>query len=86
MITVYVLTSENGRIYIGQTNDINRRLTEHNRGQTSSTKRGGGVWRIVHSENCENRTIATQREKALKSSRGRSWIREVVLRPSVDGR
>ena len=36
---VYVLESEiDGRLYKGQTSDIEKRLTEHNSGKTKSTK------------------------------------------------
>ena len=36
---VYVLESEiDGRLYKGQTRDINKRILEHNSGKTKSTK------------------------------------------------
>ena len=36
---VYILQSKkNGRFYIGSTNDINRRLEQHNKGLVISTK------------------------------------------------
>lgn len=39
MYYVYILQSEkSGRYYIGSTNDLNRRLIEHNSGQTKSLK------------------------------------------------
>jgi putative endonuclease len=39
MFCVYVLKSEkDGGMYIGKTNDLKRRLAEHNSGQTQSTK------------------------------------------------
>ena len=51
---VYVLRSEaTGKVYVGQTNDMERRLREHNdpnyRG-TLHTKRNKGPWALVHSE------------------------------------
>ena len=42
MFTVYVLkNNKTGRHYIGSTNDLVRRLLEHNRGHTRSTRQGG---------------------------------------------
>ena len=39
MYFVYVLKSENNwRFYVGMTENIERRLTEHNSGKTKSTK------------------------------------------------
>jgi len=67
MITVYVLANEQEAIYIGQTNNLARRLAEHNHRHTIST-RGRGLWRIVHSEEFSDRSSAIRREKALKSS------------------
>ena len=40
MYIVYVIKSIEGLTYIGQTNDINRRLKEHNKGLSRWTKRG----------------------------------------------
>jgi putative endonuclease len=39
MYYVYILKSEkDGNLYIGKTNDVNRRLAEHNSGHTPSLK------------------------------------------------
>lgn len=44
----YILQSEKtGRLYIGQTADLNKRLEEHNSGLSSST-RGHVPWKIIH--------------------------------------
>ena len=45
---VYVLRSDkNGWLYIGLTKDVDRRLSEHNRGYNRSTK-GKGPFRLVY--------------------------------------
>ncbi len=39
MFYVYILKSlKDGNLYIGRSNDVSRRLAEHNRGAVSSTK------------------------------------------------
>ncbi len=76
--SVYVLLSPEGKIYIGHTSDLCRRLREHNdpefRG-TLHTKRHPGPWQVVYQEKHSTRSAAVRRERELKSSRGRDWIR-----------
>jgi putative endonuclease len=73
---VYILKSlTNGRFYIGQTNNIERRLRDHNSGQsryTSLTK----PFILLHTEEFSTRAEAVRRERNLKSGKGREWIRE----------
>jgi predicted GIY-YIG superfamily endonuclease len=47
MAWAYILRGTSGRHYIGSTNDRERRLNEHRRGQTHSTKRLGDNLEIV---------------------------------------
>lgn len=76
---VYVLRSlKSGRIYIGQTNDLMRRLAEHNFGHTAST-RSKGPYQIAHVERFEHRLGAIRRERFLKSGQGREEIRKLGL-------
>jgi putative endonuclease len=81
MFWVYVLLNPQGEIYIGQTSDVSHRLTQHNdpnyRG-TLHTKRHPGPWRLVHQEQFPTRREAMSRERELKSSRGRDWIRQYL--------
>jgi putative endonuclease len=76
---VYVLLNPQAKIYVGHTHDLVRRLTQHNdpeyRG-TQHTKRHPGPWRLVYREPFRTRGEAMRRERELKSSRGRDWIRK----------
>jgi putative endonuclease len=71
----YALQSKrDGWLYIGMTSDVNRRLQEHNRGYNRST------WSRVpfvlfYVEQCASRTEAREREKYLKSGKGREFLR-----------
>lgn len=70
---VYILYSETkGRFYVGMTSNVERRLGEHNKGKTSSTK-PYIPWRVVCVEEFETRIEAREREKYLKSAAGRRW-------------
>ena len=66
MSYVYVLRScKNGRLYVGTTNDLNRRLREHNAGRSKSTK-GWRPFELVYSEQFASLSQARKKEWLLK--------------------
>ena len=76
MFVVYAIEScASGRVYIGQTQDFNKRLELHNGGRVRSTSKDR-PWNLIAIESCETRDLARWREKQLKSSRGRrvKWM------------
>ncbi len=78
MYTVYVLQNKIGEIYIGQTDNIQKRLGQHNDlnfNRRSYTKLHQGPWTLVYQETVPSRNEALLREKRLKSHKGRDWIR-----------
>ena len=80
MYTVYVLKSLiNGRFYIGQTNNIERRLKEHNNGKSKYTK-STRPFVLIYSEDYPTRQIAVKREHELKSGKGREWLKAQMAR------
>ncbi|MFA7209788.1 MAG: GIY-YIG nuclease family protein [Parcubacteria group bacterium] len=78
MYAIYSLFFKNEkRIYVGMTNDINRRMAEHRRGKTKSTKnRGGFDMKII--EMCESREIARNRELYWKSGCGKERLKIIA--------
>ena len=72
--TVYVMKDRHHRIYIGQTQNIDERIAEHQTGSTRST-RNRGPYRLVYSEQYNTRIEAIHRETALKSGQGRAWLK-----------
>ena len=70
MYYLYILQSrKDHRFYTGITNDLVRRLKQHNAGQVRSTK-NRRPFNIVHAEEYIDRIGARQREKELKSYAG----------------
>ncbi len=66
MYTVYILKSlAQKRFYIGHTENISNRLSQHNKGKVKSTK-GYIPWKIVHTENFITRSDAYRREQQIK--------------------
>lgn len=81
MYTVYALwNNKNGKIYIGQTKDIDQRLQQHENklNKKSFTAKFGGEWMLVYAEEKENRKEALSREKQLKSYQGREFIKKII--------
>lgn len=75
MFYTYVLKSKNfDEMYIGQTSDLKRRLTEHNNGVTKSTKRYM-PWELIYYEACINEIDSKRRENYFKSTSGRRALR-----------
>lgn len=79
--TVYVLHSfRNGWLYIGLTDNLRRRLKQHNRGYERAT-RGKGPFEVIYTESFESRQEARTREKQLKSGSGREWLKRRFAAP-----
>ena len=78
---VYVLLNPQGEIYIGQTSGLAQRLSQHNDPEyqgTLHTKRHPVPWKLIYQEQFPSRREAMRRERELKSSRGRAWIRQRI--------
>ena len=78
MITVYVLQSiKTGNLYIGQTDNVAKRLIEHNEGLSRYTK-GRGPWVLFYTEEHTTRSEAMIRERRLKGGQGRQWLKNLL--------
>lgn len=63
MFKVYVLKSEKAqKSYVGSTNDVERRLSEHNAGYHSYTKRYK-PWKVIYTEEYSTENETREREK-----------------------
>jgi putative endonuclease len=64
---VYIIESQNGKLYTGITNDLERRMNEH-----KTKKRGASFFhfspprRVVYQESQPNRSLASIRECQIK--------------------
>ncbi|MGH9729482.1 MAG: GIY-YIG nuclease family protein [Candidatus Acidiferrales bacterium] len=75
---VYILQSEtSARFYVGSTDDLERRLSEHVRGHTPST-RGRGPWKLVYREEFKTLTEARRREIEIKRWKSARLIRALI--------
>jgi len=80
MFYVYVLKSKtSGKWYTGSTNDLRKRLRQHNNGQSTWTKRGI-LWEVIYYEACLNEEDARSRELYLKSGMGKRYLKNRLKR------
>jgi putative endonuclease len=74
MFFVYVLADSTGsELYSGYTNNLKKRLEEHNRGGTHTTK--GKLWKCIYYEACLNKKDALRREHYLKTTQGKRLLK-----------
>ena len=60
---------KSGRYYIGQTQDLTKRLEKHSLSKTKSMK-NRGEFDVVYVEKCSSRADAMRREKQIKRYKG----------------
>ena len=78
---VYILENPQGKLYIGHTDDLERRLTEHNSDEKVGTKytHKNSPWKLAWSQPHPNRSSAVRRERKIKAMKSARWIREHLL-------
>jgi putative endonuclease len=75
MIYVYVLCSEkDGKFYTGCTRDLRARFALHNAGKVPSTA-NRRPFKLLYYEACLNEQDAFRREKYLKTTYGKRYIK-----------
>ncbi len=75
---VYIIESDNsGRKYVGSTNNLERRIHQHNRGENSSTRKGI-PYRLIYFESFESKELALKRERFFKTGKGREVFKKLL--------
>ena len=75
MIMVYAIrSSSRNYLYVGMTNDLERRLKEHNNGENRSTK-AYKPFTLIYSEEFPDRISARIKERYLKSGVGKEFLK-----------
>jgi putative endonuclease len=86
MYFVYLLECANGNIYTGITTDVERRFQEHlnsdekdniknkSKNKGANYTRANKPVKILYTEKCENRSVASKREAEIKK-----WPRQKKL-------
>jgi predicted GIY-YIG superfamily endonuclease len=83
-VTVYALRFESGEIYTGMTSDLNRRLEEHRRRQSPSTRKYTGDFSVIYTQEFADHRHGRSHETYMKSGVGRRMLQN-AQRPGSDG-
>jgi len=67
------------KTYVGSTVDLKNRITEHNSGKSTFTKRYI-PWQLVYSEEFDSIQEARKREKYFKTAAGRTFTKKYIPR------
>jgi putative endonuclease len=71
----YILKSKrDGKMYTGSTNNLRKRLDQHNKGLSTYTK-GRGPFDLIYYEACLLEEKARSREVFLKSGMGKRYLK-----------
>lgn len=75
---VYIMTNrKHGTLYVGHTDNINRRAYEHREGSVPGFTKEHGLKQLVYIEPCDSREAARHRERQLKNWQ-RSWKIQLI--------
>jgi predicted GIY-YIG superfamily endonuclease len=73
--SVYVLQNPQGQFYIGLSDDVTKRLTQHN-SKVSTWTRYRGPWQLVWTSQSQSLSMACKLEKILKRQKGGNGFTE----------
>lgn len=66
MWNVYILLCEDGTLYTGITNNLDKRIADHKKGIGGRYTRSHKPIKIVYKEELKNRSLALKREAEIK--------------------
>ncbi len=80
MYYIYVIKSKkDGKMYTGFSNDLRKRLWQHDNGKSTYTK-GRGPFSLIYYEASLDQDDALAREKYLKSGKGKRYLKDRLKR------
>lgn len=63
---VYILECSDGSLYTGITNNLEKRMQEHEKGAGAKYTRGKAPFTVIYKEECLDRSEASRREAGIK--------------------
>jgi len=76
--------SKHNKFYIGQTDNLIRRINEHNSGMSNYTSKYDGEWKITYYETFDSRSDAMKREKFLKKQKNKEFYTNIGKTSDAD--
>jgi putative endonuclease len=77
MYYIYVIQCDIGKLYIGSTDNIEKRLDQHNQGISEWTSKYHN-WKLIYHEEFKTRKDALLREKFLKKQKGGDVLKRII--------
>jgi putative endonuclease len=79
-MSFYILKNDiTGKLYKGQTQNLELRLKEHSYSHTKTTSNHARDWKLIYFEKVNTREEALKREKYFKSSAGRKLLNSKLI-------
>ena len=76
---VYILQSKkNSKYYIGSTDNLDRRLIEHNLGFGGAYSKNNAPWQLQRYKECASIEEARKLEKKIKAYKGGSAFKKII--------
>jgi putative endonuclease len=85
MYFIYILYSQKlDRYYVGTTDDVDKRLVEHNSGLYNNSFTSKGIpWDLRLCFECCSSTAAYELERFLKRMKSRVFLEKVIVDPDI---
>lgn len=81
---VYIIYNKKfDKFYIGQTNNLKRRIFEHNNALSTYTSKYNGRWHFLYYEKFFNRKDAVMRERFLKGQKNKGFYKRLIITARV---
>ena len=77
MYYIYILLMKDNNFYTGYSNNLKERITNHNLGKVDTTKNKRPL-KLIHYEAYIEKFDAKRREKFLKSSDGKRFLKQQI--------
>jgi putative endonuclease len=72
---VYLLQCADGSLYTGISNDLERRISQHNNGKGAKYTRSRRPVKLVYRQSCRDQSDALKQEHSIKQmSRAKKWL------------
>ncbi len=86
MYSIYVIQhSVTKQMYIGKTNNLKRRIQEHNSNKQTATKRKNGEWILIYAEAYRCKKDADTRELKLKQhGSNKRWLKDRIKNSTLE--
>jgi len=63
---VYIILCNDGTLYTGISNNLEKRLEQHTNGRGAKYTKGRGPFKLIYKEECSNRGFSSKREIEIK--------------------